>query len=237
MKRAILCELLQTGKYVALPKDTSSAVTRMLEKTIKDYKDLAKAFEAHEWVDVQKIAQSKKTVFTQVRASCLGAAQDLRITRSCRDSCSLGHVADEQDANWGLVQQILDSIPKRRILTLRPTYARIALADLARKVGLGDRPDVVKSVIGGMVASGEIRASVSGSPEIVTFDDDDDYDSPAAMQRMKEAQAVAGSLLADLTRADQQLGLNPKWLQKVSPRFHLISCKDREQANICSKST
>lgn len=38
----------------------------MLEKTIKDYKDLAKAFEAQEWKDVQKIVQTKKSTFTQV---------------------------------------------------------------------------------------------------------------------------------------------------------------------------
>ena len=116
------------------------------------------------------------------------------------------------------MQQILESIPKRRILTLRPTYSRIALSDLARKVGLGDAAGAaaVKDVIGRVIATGEIRASVTGSPEIVTFEDDDDYDSPAAMKRLADAQAVASSLLAELTRADQQLGLNPKWLQKVS---------------------
>lgn len=116
------------------------------------------------------------------------------------------------------MQQIVGSIPKRRILTLRPTYSRIALSDLAKKVGLGDAAGAatVKDVIGRMVASGEIRASVSGSPEIVTFEDDDDYDSPAAMQRLRDAQTVASSLLAELTHADQQLGLHPKWLQKVS---------------------
>lgn len=126
--------------------------------------------------------------------------------------------ADSQDANYGLVQQILESIPKRRILTLRPTYSRIALSDLARKVGLGDAAGAaaVKDVIGRMVASGEIRASVTGSPEIVTFEDDDDYDSPAAMKRLADAQAIASSLLAELAHADQQLGLHPKWLQKVS---------------------
>lgn len=41
----------------------------MLEKTIKDYKDLAKAFEAQEWKDVQKIVQTKKSTFTQVRSA------------------------------------------------------------------------------------------------------------------------------------------------------------------------
>lgn len=44
-------------------------MNRMLEKTIKDYKDLAKAFEAQEWKDVQKIVQTKKSTFTQVRSA------------------------------------------------------------------------------------------------------------------------------------------------------------------------
>lgn len=52
-----------------MPKDTSSAVNHMLEKTIKAYKDLAKAFESREWGDVQRIVQSKKSTFTAVRFS------------------------------------------------------------------------------------------------------------------------------------------------------------------------
>lgn len=123
-----------------------------------------------------------------------------------------------QDANYGLIQKIVESIPKRRILTLRPIYSRIALSDLARKVGLPDAPGqaAVKDVIEKMVAAGEIQASVAGSPEVVTFEDDDDYDSPAAMERLRDAQTVANSLLAELRRADEQHSLNPKWLQKVS---------------------
>lgn len=124
------------------------------------------------------------------------------------------------------MQLILESIPKRRILILRPTYSRIALSDLARKVGLGDAAG--EAAVKRMVTSGEIRASVSGSPEIVTFAEDDDYDSPAAMQRLQHAQTVASGLLAELTRADQNLGLHPKWLQKVS------GCWIRVRALWCS---
>lgn len=90
VKRAILCELLHTGKWIHLPKDTSSAVNRMLEKTIKDYKDLAKAFEAQEWKDVLKIVQTKKSTFTQVCPTRSCAVGTLQLTRRMptTDSCS-----------------------------------------------------------------------------------------------------------------------------------------------------
>lgn len=65
-KRAILCELLATGKTLQLPKYTPSAVNRVLDKGIPDYHRLAKAFDAREWKSVEEAAQAQ--VFRQVRS-------------------------------------------------------------------------------------------------------------------------------------------------------------------------
>jgi hypothetical protein len=134
-----------------------------------------------------------------------------------------------QDCNWGLVVQIVNSITKRRILTLRKTYSRLTLADLAGKVGSNDVA-AVKSTVEVMVSytekstlaltlqikANEIRATLSSAPEIVTFLDDDDYASPARMATLKRAQQKANWLQYDLTRANLNMGLNKMWLQKVS---------------------
>lgn len=120
-KRAILCELLSTGKQLQFPKDSSSIVTRYLEKNISEYTTLAKAFSAKDWKVARDSAQS---------------------------------AAFEQDCNQGLVNRLMASVTKRRILNLRRTYSRMAVADLAAKLKLSSAAGEaeVLAAIQGMVS-------------------------------------------------------------------------------------
>ncbi|WVQ73682.1 hypothetical protein IAR50_003262 [Cryptococcus sp. DSM 104548] len=55
-KRAVLCELITTGKRLALPKYTPIAVTRVLEKSMMPYNELAKEYDGRNWKNVRKAA-------------------------------------------------------------------------------------------------------------------------------------------------------------------------------------
>jgi COP9 signalosome complex subunit 3 len=80
-KRAILCELLVTGKVchlrsnvtiaddqrLHLPKATPQVVSRAVEKNHGVYFKIAKAFEEKDWDIVEKVAEDDKTEFEKVR--------------------------------------------------------------------------------------------------------------------------------------------------------------------------
>jgi len=65
-KRAILCELLSTGRQLQFPKDTGTAVQRFLEKGISEYTGLAKAFANQDWKSAREAANSGGGVFADV---------------------------------------------------------------------------------------------------------------------------------------------------------------------------
>lgn len=68
-KRAVLCEVLFSGKEHRLPRDVAGSVSRLLSKAMPDYAKLAKAFEAHSWDAVREAATSGETVFVAVSYS------------------------------------------------------------------------------------------------------------------------------------------------------------------------
>jgi len=71
------------------------------------------------------------------------------------------------------------------------------------------------------IAAKEIRATLesTGSSVIVTFLEDDDYASPENMAKLKQAQQLTAWFHAELERGNRALGLNKKWLSKVSSKF------------------
>lgn len=130
--------------------------------------------------------------------------------------------------------QILGSITKRRILRLRKTYSRLTLADLGAKVE-SDTATVraaIERMVGAaaisrsneadppiQVASGEIKATISGSPPIVTFVDDDDYASAANIAKLKQTAELSAFLEADLAQASRALSLSPEYLKKQAQKI------------------
>lgn len=73
------------------------------------------------------------------------------------------------------------------------------------------------------VLRGEIRATIDGSPEIVTFMDDDDYASPEQIVKLAQAHALAQSVNIDLLYSNRAMLLNKKLLTKVSCHPSLMS--------------
>lgn len=55
-KRAILCELLSTGRLIQFPKDTSNVVNRYLDKGMTEYFTLAKVFANKDWKSARDAA-------------------------------------------------------------------------------------------------------------------------------------------------------------------------------------
>ncbi|RXK41439.1 hypothetical protein M231_01345 [Tremella mesenterica] len=58
-KRAMLCNLLSTGKKLHFPRYTSSAVTRLLERYAQAYEKISKSFDEEDWSGVLDHSQDK----------------------------------------------------------------------------------------------------------------------------------------------------------------------------------
>ncbi|WWD16746.1 hypothetical protein CI109_101177 [Kwoniella shandongensis] len=187
-KRAILCELLDTGKRITFPKYTSSAVNRVVERNAGVYIDLAKDYEAQKWGAVREA--SNKGVF-------------------------------EVDCNGGLIDQVLKSVTKRRIILLRETYSRLTASDLAQRVGLEGAAgaQTVLEVLSEMIHTGAISVSISDASTpgsaVVTFSDDvQDYGAPANLNKLTQVNHLAAVLEAELAEASRRLGISKEYLKK-----------------------
>ncbi|WRT65462.1 uncharacterized protein IL334_002405 [Kwoniella shivajii] len=183
-KRAILCELLDTGKRIIFPRYTASTVNRAIEKNASIYIDLAKDYESNIWSGVRDIA---------------------------------GKSDFAQDCNNGLIEQVLKSITKRRIIQLRQVYSRMTMNDLVARVGPSSRETVetITAILGEMITSNAIIATISPrttpATSIVTFfEDQQDYSS----SRLAEANLLASKLENELSEMSQRLGIKKEYLKK-----------------------
>ena len=94
---------------------------------------MAKAFESHQWAIV--LGYKDKESFVSVRHHRVKWQYTLMM----------------QDYNHGLLQLVLASITKRRILRTRETYSRLRIEDLATKVE--DSIDQVSRILQDMVST------------------------------------------------------------------------------------
>ncbi|OCF34614.1 hypothetical protein I316_03655 [Kwoniella heveanensis BCC8398] len=187
-KRAILCQVLDTGKRVAFPKYTSHNVTRAVDKYAQVYVDLAKEYEAGKSKAVKEIA--KKPDFAK-------------------------------DCNQGLVEQVLKSITRRRILQLRETYSRMTINDLVARVGPSSQETVetITAILGEMITSGAISAVITPgttpATSIVSFTDSrPDYTSAISTNSLAQVNLIASRLEAELAEASRALGASKAYLRK-----------------------
>lgn len=81
-KRAVLCELLNTGKQIQFPKDISQNVNRMVDKGMEAYIKLAKAFEAGQWAQARDVASAETALnmYDRVSRTTSPSAQPAGIT-------------------------------------------------------------------------------------------------------------------------------------------------------------
>ncbi|GFZ42819.1 hypothetical protein JCM24511_00537 [Saitozyma sp. JCM 24511] len=123
-----------------------------------------------------------------------------------------------EDCNYGLLEQVMNSISRRRILRIQTMYSRMTVRDLAAKVGLLGPEGVqqVGMVLQDMVATKSISASVSGDGEaVVTFHDDaTDYNSQQTLLEVADVKAMATWLEKELARGSDKLGISRSYLKK-----------------------
>jgi hypothetical protein len=122
----------------------------MIDRNAKEYTKLGKAFESHDWVVVREAAASKE--FTEVS----GAGRRSRVESPLIP----------QDCNYGLLEQVMNSIPRRRILKIQTMYSRMTLRDLAAMAGLSGSEGVrqVGMILQDMVST---RDSCMGRPSLI----------------------------------------------------------------------
>ncbi|OCF58278.1 hypothetical protein L486_04309 [Kwoniella mangroviensis CBS 10435] len=195
-KRAILCELLGTGKRISFPRYTASTVTRAIEKHAGAYNDLAREYEASRWDEVRGIA---------------------------------GKAEFANDCNKGLIDQVLKSITKRRILQLKEIYSRLTINDLVIKIGQSSKETVetITTILGEMITSGQINATVTpGSTpanSIVTFiDESNTTNNPTSSgtnindsdSKLAKVNYLASQLEFELVEMSRNLGISKEYLKK-----------------------
>ncbi|WWC87493.1 uncharacterized protein L201_002383 [Kwoniella dendrophila CBS 6074] len=200
-KRAILCELLETGKRISFPRYTASTVTRAIDKNASVYIDLAKGYESSNWSGVREIAS--KSDFSH-------------------------------DCNSGLIEQVLKSITKRRILQLKEVYSRMTINDLVARVGPSSRETVetVTAILGEMITTGRINASIlpgsTPATSIVTFSEDKPIGSDQnsiSSNSLAQANYLAAKLENELTAMSKHLGISKEYLKKQANILELGSGK------------
>ncbi len=85
-KRAILCELLSTGRQAPFPRDVAQTMSRSIEKGMDAYRKLATAFENRLWSQVTDIVSHDNVVGTFERVSSTGL-ESADIRTATVDSC------------------------------------------------------------------------------------------------------------------------------------------------------
>lgn len=200
-------------------QSTSSNVTMAIEKASTDYTNLAKAFGEERWEAVYRQADEGKKIFDQVSYS-LGRAREVELSW--------------QDCNSGLVQQVVGSIVKRKILKARGIYTRLTVDQLLAKVAgtQSTTSDDLLDILQGMVSKGELRATISdSSPPIISFIEDDSGRTSDALAQLAQSRGLASFLESHLTGTGKHLGLDPRYLRKVS-LLHMLVDADTDH---CSK--
>lgn len=68
-KRALLCELLVTGRQAPFPRDVAQTMNRSIEKGMDPYRKLSMAFENRQWGQVTEVVSSDSSVAMFERVS------------------------------------------------------------------------------------------------------------------------------------------------------------------------
>ncbi|OXC64496.1 hypothetical protein AYX13_06121 [Cryptococcus neoformans] len=192
-KRALLCELIVTGKKIVWPKYTPIPVTRIIEKYATSYNELAKEFEAHNWAAVRKahtVAEFEK-------------------------DCNRGLI--EQVVN-SIHRHMILRLRKTYIrLTVDSLARRLRVGDDLPKA------ERVVAILDDMIKSGEVSAILtpsvtrpqSHSQAIVEFiTTAESFTSPAALGRLERAGALAALLQEHLAEGSRRLGTSKEYLRK-----------------------
>lgn len=77
---------------------------------------------------------------------------------------------------------------------------------------------LIFSIADYQISKGEIQATISdSSPHIITFLDDDTSRGTDALAQLAQSRELSSFLESHLTATGKHLGLDPRYLRKVSP--------------------
>ncbi|KNX49736.2 COP9 signalosome complex subunit 3 [Cryptococcus deuterogattii R265] len=205
-KRALLCELIVTGKKILWPKYTPTPVTRIIEKYAVQYNELAKQFEAHNWAAVQK-------------AHTLPEYE-----KDCNKGL-IGQVIDSIHRHM-----ILRLRKTYRRLTVDSLARRLRIGDNLPKA------ERVVAILDDMIQSGEVSATLtpsvtqpqSHSQAIVEFiTTTESFTSPEVLARLEKADALATLLQVHLAEGNRRLGASKEYLRKQAQSLEFNGRKDK----------
>ncbi|KAK8861351.1 hypothetical protein IAR55_002170 [Kwoniella newhampshirensis] len=187
-KRAILCELLDSGKRITFPKYTSNAVNRVVERNAGVYIDLARNYEAQNWTAVKETAT--KGIF--------------------ETDCNRGLI--DQVLKSVTKRRIFLLRETYSRLTAADLAERVNLEGPA---GVQTVIEVLNEMIRADEISASMSDVQDARLTIVTFSDDvQDYGTPATLNKLAEVNHLAAVLEAELAEASRRLGISKDFLRK-----------------------
>ncbi|ODN80683.1 hypothetical protein L202_02857 [Cryptococcus amylolentus CBS 6039] len=203
-KRAILCELITTGKKLSLPKYTPVAVSRVLDKSMVPYNELAKEYDGRNWKNARKAA-----AHPDFEKDCNRGLADLALNNIYR------HM-----------------ILRRRSTYSRLTVEQ--LVDRMRVSGEAPNVEEVMYTLDGMVRSGEIEATLTPSPSnpesnaeaIINFSTaSKTWITSESLEELHRANQLSVLFEKELVKGGQALGTSKGYLQKAAQSSDLSGKK------------
>ncbi|WVQ94437.1 hypothetical protein IAU59_001516 [Kwoniella sp. CBS 9459] len=187
-KRAILCQILDTGKRTAFPKYVSHNVTRAVDKHGQVYVDLAKEYEAGKWDAVRAIA--KKPDFAK--------------------DCNTGLL--EQVVKSITQRRILQLRETYSRMTINDLVARVGPSSQETVESV---TAILGEMITSGAISAIITPGTTPATSIVSFiDARPDYSSNVSTNNLAQVNLIAARLEAELAQASKALGASKAYLQK-----------------------
>lgn len=169
LKKAKLVQLIHNGKQLVLPKYTANAVTRHSNSQgMQVYESIVKLYEEDNMQGLQTCVRGEKA------SAILNA-----------------------DSNYGLAEQVVDSLRKFRIKQLTKTYCSLSLVDIA---GLVEMEGSSEGSSGGEISSNASEGVSSQSGAI----DGNDADRITRVEKLVASMASNGDIDASI---DQSAGI------------------------------
>lgn len=121
-----------------------------------------------------------------------------------------------RDQNYGLANQVLDSINKRNIQKLTNTFITLSLADVASRCNLSSSAHAEKYLVS-MIEEKEIYATIDKRDGMVYFHDNPEkFDSPDVLNTINEDLESSLKIYQDVEKLDIELYLVPQYVHKVT---------------------
>jgi len=129
------------------------------------------------------------------------------------------HEAFSKDKNFGLVNQVLDSLIKRNIKRLTNTYVVLSLKEIAETAELGGGAEEAERHVRNMIQEGSINARINQRDGMLKFlEDKEDYASTLMAKKLDAKIQEVMSLSKKLSEVNKEILLSAVYIQRTIPR-------------------